>query len=39
MICVKLARIVNGDPDYPDNWADIIGYCTLVLRRIEERDQ
>jgi hypothetical protein len=39
MICVKLARIVNGDPDYADNWADIIGYCTLVLRHIEEREK
>ncbi len=39
MICTKLARIANGDPDYADNWADIIGYCTLVLRDIEERQQ
>jgi len=39
MICTKLARIANGDPNYPDNWADIIGYCTLVLRDIEEREK
>lgn len=39
MICVKLARIVNGDPDYADNWQDIIGYCTLVLRFLEETEK
>lgn len=30
MICHKLARIANGDPDYIDNWHDIAGYATLV---------
>lgn len=30
MICSKMARIVNGDPDYPDNWHDIAGYAKLV---------
>lgn len=30
-ICQKLARIVNGDPTYDDNWRDIIGYATLVM--------
>ena len=35
MICVKLSRIVNGDPSYVDNWADIAGYATLVARRLE----
>lgn len=34
MICVKLARIVNGDPDYADNWHDIIGYAKLVEDRL-----
>ena len=30
MICNKMARIVNGDPSYSDNWHDISGYATLV---------
>ena len=30
MICNKMARIVNGDPNYIDNWHDIAGYATLV---------
>ncbi|QLB22636.1 DUF6378 domain-containing protein [Phocoenobacter skyensis] len=29
MICVKLARISMGDPDYEDNWRDIAGYAIL----------
>lgn len=34
MICHKIARIVNGDPDYADNWVDIAGYATLVADRL-----
>jgi len=30
MIEHKIARIVNGDPNYRDNWVDIAGYATLV---------
>lgn len=30
MICSKMARIVNGDPDYKDNWHDIGGYAKLI---------
>ena len=30
MICNKMARIVNGDPSYTDNWHDISGYSTLI---------
>lgn len=30
MIQVKVARILNGDPDYPDNWHDIQGYAKLA---------
>ncbi|MBR0573384.1 MULTISPECIES: DUF6378 domain-containing protein [Pasteurellaceae] len=29
MICVKIARIVTGDPNYEDNWRDIAGYAML----------
>ena len=31
MIQHKIARILNGDPTYEDNWVDLIGYSTLVL--------
>ena len=30
MIQHKVARILNGDPRYIDNWHDIAGYATLV---------
>jgi hypothetical protein len=30
MITHKIARILNGDPDYADSWHDITGYATLV---------
>lgn len=36
MIAVKIARIINGDPDYPDSWRDIAGYATLVADRLEK---
>lgn len=26
----KIARILNGDPNHPDNWHDIAGYATLA---------
>ena len=35
MICHKIGRIVNGDPDYADSWADIAGYARLVADRLE----
>lgn len=35
MIAVKISRILNGDPDYADNWRDIAGYATLVAERLE----
>ena len=30
MVQHKVARILNGDPNYADNWHDIQGYCKLV---------
>lgn len=33
-ICDKLARILNGDPSYADNWHDIQGYARLVEERL-----
>lgn len=35
MICHKMGRIVNGDPDYVDSWVDIAGYAKLVADRLE----
>ena len=34
MIQHKIARILNGDPDYVDSWTDIAGYSTLVVDRL-----
>lgn len=36
MIAHKMARILNGDPDYDDSWVDIAGYATLVAQRLKE---
>ena len=35
MICNKIARAVNGDPNYIENWHDIDGYATLAERACE----
>ena len=34
MIAHKIARILNGDPNYADNWHDIQGYARLVEERL-----
>ena len=34
MIQHKIARIINGDPNYHDSWHDIAGYATLVADRL-----
>lgn len=34
VIADKIARILNGDPNYKDNWHDIQGYAKLVEDRI-----
>lgn len=36
MIQHKIARILNGNPSYADNWIDIAGYATLVANRLEK---
>ena len=36
VIADKIARILNGDPDYTDNWHDIQGYAKLVEDRLLE---
>lgn len=33
VIVDKIARILNGDPDYRDNWHDIQGYAKLAEDR------
>jgi hypothetical protein len=35
MICHKIGRIVNGDPNYADSWVDIAGYAKLISDRLE----
>ena len=34
MIAVKMARILNGDPNCHDSWHDIAGYAKLVADRL-----
>ena len=34
MIAHKIARILNGDPNYSDSWHDIAGYASLVDKRL-----
>lgn len=34
VIMDKVARILNGDPNYADNWHDIQGYAKLVEERL-----
>lgn len=36
VIANKIARILNGDPDYSDSWHDIAGYATLVDKRLKD---
>jgi hypothetical protein len=39
MVANKLARILNGDPNYIDSWHDIIGYVRLVENELHRREQ
>lgn len=34
VILNKIARVCTGDPEYDDNWHDIIGYAMLVEARL-----
>ena len=34
-IAVKISRILNGDPNYVDNWDDIAGYAELISKRLK----
>lgn len=37
VIADKIARILNGDPEYKDNWHDIQGYAKLAEDRCRDR--
>jgi hypothetical protein len=39
MICHKMGRILNGDPNYEDSWVDIAGYATLVAYRLRKENE
>lgn len=39
MICTKIARIVNGDPNEREHWLDVAGYAMLVADRLEGRSR
>jgi hypothetical protein len=38
-ICLKISRIVTGDPEYVDNWDDIAGYAKITSERSKENDR
>lgn len=35
LIAHKIARILNGDPNYIDSWVDVAGYSQLIVRELE----
>lgn len=35
LICTKIARIVNGDPNEVDHWSDLAGYSMLIADRLK----
>jgi hypothetical protein len=35
MIQHKVARILNGDPEFHDSWHDIVGYARLAADRVK----
>lgn len=39
MIQHKIARILNGNEDNPENFHDIAGYATLVDERLQKKEQ
>jgi hypothetical protein len=36
MIAHKIARILNGDPEWQDSWDDIIGYTMRVVENLSK---
>lgn len=39
LICHKIGRILAGDPDWIDHWADIAGYATLVVNDLTAKEE
>jgi hemerythrin len=39
MIAHKIARILNGNPNYVDSWWDIAGYATLVSQHCKKHEE
>jgi hypothetical protein len=39
LIASKIARMLNGNPDYADNWHDIQGYAKLIEDRINQESK
>jgi len=39
MIAVKLARLLNGNPQFPDHWDDIAGYGRLGANSVEPSER
>jgi hypothetical protein len=37
MLAHKSGRILNGDPEFPDSWDDILGYGQLSRDRLRRR--
>jgi hypothetical protein len=37
MIATKASRVLQGDPNHADSWADIAGYAQLVAERLQGR--
>jgi len=35
MICVKIARIVCGNPNEKDHWLDCMGYAELIVKKLQ----
>lgn len=34
MVAHKIGRVLNGDPNFHDSWHDMIGYLTLIEKRL-----
>lgn len=39
VIASKISRMLTGDPQYRDNWHDIVGYAKLVDDRMAEAEK
>ncbi len=38
MVCLKLSRVIDGDPMDAGTWEDIVGYAMLVHDYLDRRD-